>query len=73
MTYATLDRSQNTWGVRVPYGQGSYTVHYSDEEEALEVMESLNRAYNAGFEAAVRSLQKEFKNGLSNSRNTLQG
>lgn len=73
MTYATLDRSQNTWGVRVPYGQGSYTVHYSDEEEALEVMESLNRAYVAGWNAALRAAEKDRKNGNSNCWNSLQG
>lgn len=73
MTYATLDRSQNTWGVRVPYGHGSYTVHYSDEEEALEVMESLNRAYVAGWNAALRSVEKDRKNGSKNCWNSLQG
>ena len=35
MTYATLDTSQKTYGVRVPYGHGSYTVHYDNEHEAL--------------------------------------
>jgi len=69
MTYAKLCTAQKTYGVRVPYGHGSYTVHYSEESEALEVIESLNRAYTAGFEAGVRSLQKRSKHGLSNCRN----
>lgn len=73
MTYATLCTAQKTYGVKVPYGQGSYTVHYTNEAEALEVIESLNRAYAAGFEAGVRSLQKELKHGLQNTRNSLQG
>lgn len=73
MTYATLCTAQKTYGVKVPYGHGSYTVHYDNEQEALEVIESLNRAYNAGFEAGARSLQKEFKHGLQNTRNSLQG
>jgi len=73
MTYATLCTAQKTYGVKVPYGHGSYTVHYDNEQEALEVIESLNRAYNAGFEAGARSLQKELKHGLQNTRNSLQG
>lgn len=58
MTYATLCTAQKTYGVRVPYGAGSYTVHYDNEAEALEVIEGLNRAYAAGFEAGVRSVEK---------------
>ena len=58
MTYATLCTAQKTYGVKVPYGQGSYTVHYTDMTEALEVIEGLNRAYVAGFEAGVRSVEK---------------
>ena len=68
MTYATLCTAQKTYGVKVPYGQGSYTVHYSNETEALEVIEGLNRAYDAGFEAGVRSATKEY-HGLQNCRN----
>lgn len=68
MTYATLCTAQNTWGVKVPYGHGSYTVHYSNETEALEVIEGLNRAYSAGFEAGVRSATKEYY-ALQNTRN----
>ena len=67
MTYATLCTAQETYGVKVPYGHGTYTVHYDSETEALEVIEGLNRAYKAGFEAGVRSLQKEsteWKQGL---------
>lgn len=58
MTYATLDTSQKTYGVRVPYGHGSYTVHYRDEHEALEVIESLNRAYKAGWDACAKAATK---------------
>lgn len=58
MTYATLCTAQKTYGVKVPYGQGSYTVHYDSETEALEVIEGLNRAYIAGWNAALRSVEK---------------
>ena len=61
MTYATLCTAQKTYGVKVPYGQGTYTVHYDSETEALEVIEALNRAYRAGFDAGVSSVKKEGK------------
>lgn len=56
MTYATLCTAQKTYGVKVPYGQGASTVHYDNEQEALEVIEALNRAYVAGWNAALRSV-----------------
>lgn len=73
MTYATLNRAQGSWGVKVPYGQGSYTVHYDNEAEALEVIEGLNRAYKAGFEAGERSVTKGRSHALSNTRNSVSG
>lgn len=72
MTYATLCTAQKTYGVRVPYGAGSYTVHYDNEAEALEVIEGLNRAYAAGFEAGVRSVEKGYY-ALQNTRNPVSG
>ncbi len=73
MTYATLCTAQNTYGVKVPYGQGSYTVHYTDEAEALEVIEGLNRAYNAGWNDALHAVEKDRKSGNKNCWNSLQG
>lgn len=70
MTYATLCTAQKSYGVKVPYGHGSYTVHYSDASEALEVIEGLNRAYIAGWNAALRSVEKEY-HGLQNCRNSV--
>lgn len=67
--YATLDTGQRTWGVKVPFGQGSYTVHYDNEPEALEVMDSLNKAYAAGWNAALQAAERDRKNGLQNCRN----
>ena len=61
MTYATLCTAQETYGVKVPYGHGTYTVHYGNEQEACEVIEALNRAYKAGFDAGVSSVKKEWK------------
>ena len=72
MTYATLCTAQKTYGVKVPYGHGTYTVHYDSETEALEVIEGLNRAYVAGWNAALRSVEREY-HGLQNSRNPVSG
>lgn len=73
MTYAILTTEQSTWGVKVPYGHGSCTVHYLSEAEALEVIEGLNRAYKAGFEAGERSVTKGRSHALSNTRNSVSG
>lgn len=80
MTYATLCTAQKTYGVKVPYGQGSYTVHYTDEAEALEVIEGLNRAYTAGWNRAytagwrdaLRSVEKG-RHGIQNLGHTVSG
>lgn len=71
MDYATLTKAQGTWGVKVPYGHGSYTVHYDRESEALEVIESLNRAYVAGWNAALHAAEKDRKNGSKDCRNSV--
>lgn len=67
MEYATITRAQHTWGVRVPLGQGSYTVHYKQEVEALEQVRELNAAFKAGWEACLKTVAKEVRDGLQNS------
>ena len=55
----------------MPYGHGSYTVHYDRESEALEVIESLNQAYVAGWNAALHAAEKrtvKWKQGLPEFR-----
>ena len=49
MDYATLNTSQNTFGVRVPIDGGFCTIHFDNEIEALELICALNKAFMAGY------------------------
>lgn len=66
--YATLSIDQHTYGVQVPVDNGSCTTHYTEESEALEVIDSLNKAYDAGFKVGWDNCYRLFKVPTSTKR-----